>query len=269
MEQPSILYNFTNPKACVTGITELEPDVFYTQTVLGDAYGFQYEANSSAIWELDMRLYSQTGQALVKQVAAVPDIQIPNGMCKLSQQDGTILVADSGLGEVWRVNVRTGEYCSIFNDPSLKPIAADFPAFGANGVHVVNSTLYYSNTNQGLIGSVPIQSDGVPTGPVRILSHHTPDADDFAIDQCGNVWLTENSLNTLVRVSPSGQVSNVTTQTSANNFFGPVSAVFGRSAEGGRTLYVSTDGLEFDMEGNILRSDGKIVAYDISAYCRL
>ena len=259
--EPPVVAQFPNG-TCIAGIAEVQEDVFYTQTALGDVYKFDFQPNTSAVWEVDMRHYSKGRQASVRKVVDIPGVGLPNGMALLSKDEGTILIADSTLGFIWRVDVRTGASAVVFDDPLLKPNATAHPPFGVNGVHVVDSILYFTNTNHGLIAKLPISRDGYPMGPATVISSDVPAADDFAIDSCGNIWLAENVQNIFVRVSPDGQVQIIAGGQNSTALIGPVSAAFGRGQNDRDILYISTDGLTISATGQPLTTNGKIAAID-------
>lgn len=212
-----------------------------------------------------MRCYKKGGQASVRKVAEIPEAGLLNGMGLLSRGEGTILMADSLLGLVWKLNVYTGAYEIVFDHPVLKPVKGANVEFGVNGVHVVDSVLYFTNTDQGILGKVPISTDGFPTGlPVNITTE-VPAADDFAIDSSGNFWVAQNVANTFVRVSSDGTVQTIAGGTSSSDLIGPVAAVFGRGIHDRDTLYISTDGLSESNSGVPLTTNGKIVKIDTKA----
>lgn len=255
----------------ITGITELEQDLFYTHAARGEICAFDILPNTSAVWEVDMRGYNNKkgGKAAVRRVAEIPLVGVPNGLTVLSKKERTLLIADSALGLVWSFHVDTGAYEAVFDDPLLKPIPGATVPFGVNGVHIVEndeeSVLYFSNTNQGHISKVPIGCDGRPTDSPITISASVPDADDFAVDGGGNIWLAENTANTFVRVFPDGHVQTIAggaNATAATSVIGPVAAVFGRGGHDRNTLYISTDGLTEGVNGTFITSNGRIAAVD-------
>jgi sugar lactone lactonase YvrE len=193
--EPPIIAQFPNG-SCITGITEVNDDVFYTAGALGDVYKFSFEPNTSSVWGVDMRTYTRTGKSSVRKVVDIPLVQVPNGITLLPKEEGIILIADSA-GAIWEVDVYKGTYKIFFDDPLLKSIPGSEPAFGVNEVRIVdgptsksNLTHYFTNTNHGCLGTVPISlGTGKPMGLAVLLSENVPDADDFAVDSCGNVWL--------------------------------------------------------------------------------
>ena len=223
-----------------------------------------------------MRDYDTTSVAAVSEIAGIPEAGLLNGMCVLSEADGTLLLADSAKGVVWRLNTHTLEYKVVIDDELLKSVQGMTPAFGVNGIHVVEGWLYFSNTNQRILAKVEIDKDGEPVGQVQVITDSVPAADDFAVDsRDGSVWLTQNVKNTLVKVSkegnaepsravePSGAVELVAGGLNSTELLGPVGAVFGRTKWDRDTLYVSTDGLSMDpVTKGVLTTAGKIVAVD-------
>lgn len=273
-------------RTLISGIAEVDDDVFYVQDANGYVYNFTFDAGSNAVWEIDMRSYSPKHQpeASVRKVVDIPSAKGLNGMTLLSRRDGTLLLADSPAGIVYRLNVRTGAYEIVFDDPLLKPIPGSRPEFGVNGLRIVpnpnpkskdpdskpteDALLYFTSTNRGLLATVPISrhgpTAGTPLSPPTILSSTVPNADDFAVDpRDGSVWLAENVRNTLVHVLTDGTVQTVAGGQNSTELIGPVSARFGRGEGKGKesgVLYVSTDGLTVDPRtGRPLTTNGKIV----------
>ena len=70
-----------------------------------------------------MRAFDPTkpGSAPVTKVAAVPEGSFLNGMDVLDKKAGLILVADSFLGLVWKVNIYNGKVTKVIDVPSTKP----------------------------------------------------------------------------------------------------------------------------------------------------
>ena len=261
-----VVHQFPND-TCITGITEVQEDVFYTQSVLCDIYNFHFQLNSTVVWEVDMRHYSKGGLASVRKLVDIPEAGVLNGMTLLSDIDGTVLMADSTIGVVWRLNVNTGSYRIVINDSLLSPNSSMVPPFGVNGIRVVGSVLYFTNFNHGLVGKFPISGDGLPTGPGVNISTNVPNADDFAVDSCGNIWLCENIQNTLVRVFPDGRTQAIVGAKNSTELVGPVAAIFGRTHKDRDILYISTDGLFIPPGSKApVTNNGKIAAIDTETW---
>ena len=263
--EPPVVAQLPN-NSHVTGIAEVQEDVFYTQSVDGNLYEFEFQQNTTAIWKVDMRDYSKTHRASLRKAVELPAVGVPNGMALLSKDEGTILTADSTRGLIWRTNIYTGASEIVFDNALLKPIAKDHPAFGVDGVRVVDSTLYFTNTNYGLIAKVPISKTGYPIGSPLVMSSDVPNADDFAIDSRGNIWIAENEKNALVRVASDGQVQTIVGGQNSTALIGPVLAVFGHGCDDRDILYIGTDGLTVSATGKPLTTNGKIAAIDTRGF---
>lgn len=258
---PPIVAHFGNNTA-VSGIAELEHDVFYVQGIAGSNLDqFSFPANTSSVWRIDMRRYESTGKAQVNKVADIPKIWLPNGMSALSKRLGTILIADTYNGLIWRLNVRTGIYDVAIDHPIIKSIPGSNPPFGVNGVRIVGNTLYFSSFNQGVIGTFPIDlKTGHATGGPHIISKNAISVDDFAIGKDGSVWFASPILNKVSRVYPNGTIQTI----SSDQLAGPVAAKFGRTQKDKNKLYISTNGQITSANGTLLQSDGQIVYIDTS-----
>jgi hypothetical protein len=256
-----VVAQFSNG-TCIAGIVEVQEDIFYVPSAQGSVYHFDFLPNTTVVWEVDMRCYKKGGQASVRKVAEIPEAGLLNGMVLLSRGEGTILMADSALGVVWKLNFYTGAYEIVFDHPVLKPVKGAAVEFGVNGVHVVDSVLYFTNTDLGLLGKVHISTDGFPIdSPVNITTS-VPAADDFAIDSSVNFWVAENVANTFVRVSSDGVVQIIAGGANSSDLIGPVGAVFDRGIHDHDTLYISIDGLSESDTGVLLTTNGKIVQID-------
>lgn len=244
------------------GITEVASDVFYINNALGDAATFTTFPNTTSIWKLDMNPYSKTGHTALSKVLDIPDAEFLNGMVTVSQQGGVIFSSDSTAGVIYEIDVYKPSYRVILDHPDFKPNSSAPVPVGVNGLRIANSKLYFCNTNYGYLGTIPLSSTGVPQLPPQLITLNVFAADDFDIDQQGNIWQTENIRNTLVRVTPTGQVDVIAGGENSTELLGPVSARFGRSSWDRNTLYISTDGLTPDAEGNPVHVPAKIAKID-------
>ncbi|KAH8817443.1 hypothetical protein F5884DRAFT_853860 [Xylogone sp. PMI_703] len=270
--EPPVIYQFPENTA-IAGITEVEDDVFYTAGSHGTVYNFTFTTNTSAVWEVDMRHYDHTKKVSVRKVTDITKAIVPNGVTTLSKQYGTILVGDAEGGVIWKVDVKTGAHGIAIDDPYFKPNTSVHPPFGVNGIHIIEKqtsksksvpTLYFSNTSRGYLGFIPICPEtGKATGNATLLSDSVHAADDFTVDSCGNVWLAENVLNTLVRVFPDGHVQTIAGGPTSTALIGPVAVAFGRGCDDRDVLYISTDGYTVDANQNPLTTNGKIAAIDV------
>jgi len=253
-----LLYSFPGAGS-LTGIAEVFPDVFAIASgnfTLATRTGI---VGTFSVWRLDIRL---PGAPIVTKVTDIPAASTLNSVCFLSP--GKVLIADSTLGAVWRVDTVTGAYQIVIDDPMLKPTPTF--ALGINGLEVHKNKLYFTNSAQGIFGVVRINNQGLPQGPLTALaSPFVPDPpfpgypvfiyDDFAIDRDGKSWIT-NHPNAVSSYNPVN--GNQRIIASGPEIIQPTSAAFGRSSQEERcNLYVVTAGTFFNISfiesGQLLR----------------
>ena len=233
----SLVATFPNALSCL-GIAEVASNTFaivagnYTST-------FNGVAGSFAIWLLDI---TDPKHPKTKLLTKIPEAQALNGITKLSRSSDLILVADSELGAVWSVDIKTGHYEQTIKSQFLAS-TAEIP-LGINALHTANNNLYFTNTAQGFFGKVSITEEGKASGPISKIAENIAgdDYDDFAFDKYGNAFIA-NHPNAIIGITRSGQqyvVANVT---------GPTSAVFAKDSRANGVLYVPT------IEGHVYAID--------------
>jgi sugar lactone lactonase YvrE len=170
------------------------------------------------------------------RIAALPTNSFPNGIA--FDAAGNLYVADSNLGIIWRIP-RGSSQASVWSEsPLLAPTGASFMNFtlpGANGIKVRGSLVYVSNTATENILTIPILSDrSAGTIGVRFTGIQ---ADDFAFAANGDLYVTENPLSKLVRVTPGGEI--VTLATQADGLDNPSAVAFDPRPRRRTNLYVT------------------------------
>lgn len=122
---------------------------------------------------------------------AVPDARMLNGMVKLP--NGDILIADSMTSSIWRVDVAAQSIAPWLQDPSLAlvPNEAGFLP-GANGLKLSNDGLVVSNTSQGSLTVIELDSDNKPVGTPKQLAD-VGRIDDFWVRENGSILYTTHS----------------------------------------------------------------------------
>jgi sugar lactone lactonase YvrE len=146
------------------------------------------------------------------RIAALPTSSFPNGITFDSA--GNLYVADSSLGVIWRI-ARGSSQATVWSEsPLLDPTGASFMGFplpGANGIKIRRDVVYVSNTATQAILAIPILRAG---GAGKVAVRFTGiEADDFAFAANGDLYITENPLSTLVRVTPEGDITTLATHT--------------------------------------------------------
>jgi len=239
---PQLIHKFTETTG-VLGIAELFPDIFYVVTGNYSFATFTPTPGSWQVWSINMNSYQLGGKipAIVKKVADLPGANFLNGATALDFP-GLMVIADSGLGAVWRVNVLTGEVIKIIQDPTMAP-AATVPAVGINGVKVLNGFLYFTNTNSDNFVRIPIHRDGTAAGSAEIVASGIAGFDDFIFDKYGDAFFaldTENELGELLAGQTAPKI--LAGSPSLETIPGPTALRFGRGKLDKETLYISTNG---------------------------
>ncbi|KAK5562657.1 hypothetical protein LTR43_011740, partial [Exophiala xenobiotica] len=211
--------------------------------------------------------------AKTRKVADVPT-GLLNGLTALNAVEGILLAADSELGVVWSIDVRTGKTGVAINDTSMAPVQSSTVPLGINGLHVVDQSLYFTNTNKVSLSRVPLDmTTGMAIGPVETLVKSSETCpDDFTVDFRGNVWLASDAYNELVLLanatatstSVSSNIQVISGSPNAKRFMGPSATAFGNSAldlQRG-SLYVTINGgmepykyKNWTVGGSLLRCD--------------
>ena len=241
--QPVTLHTYPGATSTL-GIAQPQTDLF--AIVVGNYTGFSGVKGSFAIWTLDLRK-GLPGTAT--KVASITEAESLNGASIVTGNQDLILVADSTLGAIFRVDISTGHYVEIEQNALLAP-TADFP-LGINGIHMMGSNAYFTNSAQGIFGKISFNSQGIPMGNPSIITHTlSPNLiyDDFAFDSSGNAHVT-NHPQELTKITQAGVTTLIENSTA---FDQPSSAAFGTTSGLTCTLYVVTAGTNSTKSGAVL-----------------
>lgn len=121
----------------------------------------------------------------VTREIAVAQARFLNGMARLSEQE--ILIADSILGVLWRLDLRSGEISPwlqhelLSSDPAVQPFLP-----GANGVKLAGAWVYVSNSSRGAIYRARVQGGAVQSNTLERFAA-TGAVDDFVVLEGGRV----------------------------------------------------------------------------------
>jgi sugar lactone lactonase YvrE len=146
------------------------------------------------------------------RVVPLPTDSFPNGMT--FDRYGSLYIADSNLGRIWRVAAGAAQATVWAAGPLLAPTGESFEGFalpGANGIKVRARTLYVSNTATRTIITIPIDSGG-SAGPMTVRFHGV-EVDDFAFAANGDLYATENPSSQLLRITPGGIITTLADST--------------------------------------------------------
>ena len=243
-QPPKLLYQFPNASSAL-GIAEIAHDVF--AVVVGNFSTPESAVPGSfSIWSLDLTTSTPTADI----IASMPEAVALNGATTLDGSPDILLIADSALGTVWRLNLTTRNYSIAIRDPLFSDSSQFF--IGINGIRTSRGLLYFSNSAQGTFGRVLISNNGSAIGQVEIIARVDAQQlkyDDFAIDWAGTAWVTAHP-NSLNEISFEGAQRNFTGKVAGIGLDQPASARFGRgSKQEEKTLYVVT-------------STGQVIALD-------
>ncbi|KAK3045749.1 hypothetical protein LTR09_012707 [Extremus antarcticus] len=227
--KPVLLYTYPGATSAL-GIAQPQTDLF--AIVVGNYSGFAGVKGSFSIWTLDLR-GGLPGKA--QKVTSIPEAEALNGASIVTGNPSLILVADSALGAIFRVNIITGQYVEIEQNSLLTPTGS-IP-LGINGVR--------------LFGKIPFNTQGTAMGNPTVITHALSSSltyDDFALDSSGNAYVT-NHPQELTRITPAGVQTVIVNSTA---FDQPTSAAFGTTSGLTCTLYVVTSGTSTTISGAVL-----------------
>ncbi|KAI1311770.1 hypothetical protein F5Y03DRAFT_382034 [Xylaria venustula] len=243
------------------GIAETTPDVFAVTGGIFNGVAVPV-AGSMAVWEVDF-----TGSEPTVRVAAqLANAGIVNGLAFIpGSSPPAVLVADSALSLVWRVDLTTGEYEVAAEVPEMKGSANASTPLGVNGLKTRDGDLYFSNTNLASIFRLPLDERGVvpqDAQAVRVAKLDATFMDDFLIDEEGKIWAATNQGNTVVVAEKdTGSVVVAGTATTLT-VAGDTSLALGRTEDAKNIVYVATGGTVTTPVNGTVSEPGKVVAID-------
>ena len=245
---PILVHRFDHP---VTGIVEVEPDVFVVSLTEG------YTTGESHLARLDLSGWTPGDPASPEIIFTFDErARALNGSCLLGP--GTLAVADCFAGLTWRIDLDESArsatagvwlaHDTMAHDPDSE--VAPPPQPGVNGVRYGARTgyLYYTSTAQRAFMRVPVDPATLnPSGGPEFVAA-IDNADDFCIDEdAGFAYVTRHRANTLDRVPLAPRHGSEVRHLAGDPFdeilVGPSSAAWGPGpGDHGRVLYVTTDG---------------------------
>lgn len=139
------------------------------------------------------------------------------------------------------------------------------PVLGINGIRLFsNHTLYFANSAQGILATIPINLDGTAAGPARKIASAAKGTvyDDFALNRYGDAFVATESGDSVVEVRRDGSMRTIAGAVNTTEIAEPTSAQFGRTVVDRDVLYVTTaGGLAFPIDGHLVVG-GQVVAVD-------
>lgn len=240
--KPAVIYKFDQG---VSGIVEVEHDEFYVSV------GEVGKQGSYGVYKVDMSGFASdshgdvTSNAVVEKVAAVPDALFLNGSALLNREKGIILLADSIVGAVFALDVKSGKVDTWLKDKHLEKVTENPMMPGVNGIKIHKEHLYLSNTDTKtflrteLLGS---HTTEYTAGKLEVVQEKL-NADDFAFDEDGSAYLTTHVYESVVKLDGTdGKRSTVAGGLGDIVCAGSTAAAFGRTEKDRTGLYVTTHG---------------------------
>ena len=229
------------------GIAEAGQDQFYVAGGRFNLTASTREIGSYAVWHVNLTCFDDGLEPEVTKISDFPRATV-NGMWTLDAAAGLILATDSTNGVIYRLDVNTGENEITIDDPVLKIPANGTVSLGVNGIEVRDGYLYFTNTGAGTFGRIPMDSQGVQTGPGEVLAQNPegmPGGDDWTFDANGNAFVAENPSNwvSLIRAG-SSTPEIIAGGPNSTDLLSPTVAKFGVSAKdvARGSLYVGNSG---------------------------
>jgi len=261
--EKAILVHTFSEVGILSGIVEVDDDVFCVAGGNFSLETFQSEHGAGRIWEVDMKSFDTDSKVNVKEIAHLTGSGLLNGMEVLKSSENTILLADSDVGCVWKVNVKDGKIEKLVDVDEMKSPPPPALQMGINGLKVRDEYLYWTNTGKQLFCRVKIDEDGKTHGDPQILETETL-VDDFVFDKKGNAWLAQHGLNVVGVVKAGGGVITVAGKADELTIAGSTACQFGRKGDRDILYVVTCGGLSAPVDGKM--EGGKVVAVDTSKF---
>lgn len=261
----SLVHKFDNINAA-TGIIETRPGVFTflagRQSSLGAGiYG------TFGVFELDTR----HGKPIITELVHVPDGGLIVGVIPIPGVPNTLLVSDSTLGKVWRVNTATRKYEQILQDASMSPPPWAPLPFCIGEIQLHKGYLYFVACFEALIYRIRFTKDGYPALGAEVelvVALRSIYIDNFVIGPGDDdtIWAATNADNRLFAITPDGNVTVIAGAPDELTVAGDIAGAFGRLPGDTNTLYVITSGGMLNPINGTFFEGGKIVAVDTVSF---
>lgn len=227
----------------LTGIAEVGDDVF---AVIGGVRGsFNYTQETIFTVDFSGATAENPNATVVSTVATLPDAVMLNGMVALPTDPHVLVIADSRVGCLWRVDIDTGAVAKAIESPLMLPTTNTTTPIGIDGLKFSadGRTAYFTSVTQEFFARLPVYDNGtalVATGDVEILTTFEGDDnwDDLALAQNDTVAYGAMNPGVVARVElDTGDMTVVVNDTTISG--GPTSVVLKGD---GVHAYVTTRG---------------------------
>ncbi|KAI0126717.1 hypothetical protein BJ170DRAFT_415851 [Xylariales sp. AK1849] len=284
-QQPSMVPLFAFPTNSTAGIVETRPDTFVVlaeniSTSDNPANGVQ---GSNQVWEVTLMNTQDPPEVVARRITEMPDALRLNGAAAVPNTTA-VLVGDSELGAVFRLDTATGQYTKAFQFPEMAPVPnsnSSDDALGINGMKAPgDGFLYFSNAASRTMYRTAITADGFPAAgsngtsnnPVETIARipSVPWLDDFDVRTSdGSIFLTGSTGNVLLFIKRSGSTYEAPVTVAGDidqlTLATCTASVFGRSdGMTTSTLFVTTGGAEGAPVNGTVIEPAKVMAIDTS-----
>ena len=182
-----------------------------------------------------MAVYRINLQGEILFLHDMPQAAFLNGMTMLDEQN--ILIGDAIKGAIWRINLKDGSINKWLEDEAFTQQNPGGHIPGVNGIQIYGNDFYASNGDRAYIIHTTIDAQGKP-GKLTVL-HENVVVDDFVVDADKTIYATTHG-DTILKITPNGKVTTITSD--KQNLTGCTAAQVGKSPDGNKSLYVTTDG---------------------------
>lgn len=256
--------NATNPQAelvaalpgatALTGISAIGTDRY---AISGGVRGANYSYANETVYTIQFNDGNDFNNITIDTVASLPDAILLNGLASLTANPNVLLIADSRVGTIWRVDIETGTVTQdAFTAAShwlTYTVNATTP-LGVNGLKISEGFVYWTNTALRIFARVAISEDGYQAGDVEVIATLAAglNFDDFNIDEANGVAYASLSQSAVAKITlADGSIDIVAGSIASSVMLGPTEV---QVAEGGKTLYVTTRGAT-PLSGQVVRVD--------------
>ncbi|KAJ1325393.1 SMP-30/gluconolactonase/LRE family protein [Microdochium nivale] len=262
----TLLHRFADADGAL-GTVQIAPDHFVVATSKWN--GITPVAGSETLQYI--KLHPDGSVADTGLVGRYPAAGLLNGAIPLGDCHGSILVADSVVGVVYKINPLSGAQQVAVDVPEMKASDPDAALqLGVNGIKMYAGHLYWSNSNTRKIHRVAInkKTGSSPDGAVVDTVASFPEIqiiDDFAIDpREGTIYVAAMFDNEILLVRPDGSVAVVLGNPGEFTVAGPTALAFGVTDSDRHILYATTNGAMVAPVNGTVIEPGKVVAIDIA-----
>ncbi|KAL7905040.1 hypothetical protein GGI35DRAFT_461680 [Trichoderma velutinum] len=255
------------------GIVETSTDVFavsggnFSQST-GGVQG------TARLWSIDFRHGQPSSPRLI---TSIPDAVLLNGATTVPQSSHIVLLADSILNVIWRVDVVKGTVDKAAQFPPQDTAPPKPVTIGINGIHIHDGYLWFTNDTATANPStsaletsmyrIKIDKNGYSPHnivPEKVITLPSEALDDFTFGpkERGIKWIATNSENKILAVAPDGKYVRVAGAPSSFEVATATACQFGRTKRDSHILYVTTGGGKI----NGTTEGGKVQALDTSGF---